>query len=58
MKITYDPIADALYIYFKETDIKVARTETVALGVFADFDGDGKLIGLEVLKASEVMDKK
>ncbi|NOY65516.1 MAG: DUF2283 domain-containing protein [Nitrospirae bacterium] len=58
MKITYDPLADALYIYFKETEIKVARTETITPGVYADFDSDGRLLGLEVIDASEMLDRK
>ena len=31
---------------------------TVTPGVMADFDKDGKLIGIEVLDASEVIGKK
>ncbi|MBI5199433.1 MAG: DUF2283 domain-containing protein, partial [Nitrospirae bacterium] len=34
------------------------ETITVTSGVHADFDKDGKLIGIEVLDASEVMGKK
>lgn len=37
---------------------KVAKTVTIVPGVFADFDRNGKLIGLEVLDASEITDRK
>ncbi|HDZ88083.1 MAG TPA: DUF2283 domain-containing protein, partial [Nitrospirae bacterium] len=53
-----DPERDLMYIYFKGTDIKVARTETITPGVHADFDRDGRLLGLEVIDASEMLDKK
>ena len=58
MKIEYGPEKELLYIYFKETDIKVARTETITPGVHADFDSDGRLLGLEVIDASEMLDRK
>ncbi|RMG04870.1 MAG: DUF2283 domain-containing protein [Nitrospirae bacterium] len=57
MKIEYDPERDLLYIYFKKTDIAVARTETIMPGVHADFDSEGKLLGLEVIDASEILDR-
>ncbi|MCX5868977.1 MAG: DUF2283 domain-containing protein, partial [Proteobacteria bacterium] len=58
MKIEYDQIRDLLYVYFSEPGTKVADTVTVKEGVHADFDKDGKLIGLEVLDASEIVDGK
>jgi uncharacterized protein YuzE len=51
MKIEYDKEGDALYIRIQEKD--VARTQEVSDGVNLDFDGDGRLIGLEVLDASK-----
>ena len=51
MKIEYDKEVDALYIRIQEKD--VARTQEVSDGVNLDFDGDGRLIGLEVLGASK-----
>ena len=47
-----------LYIYFAESETKAAQTITVTPGVHADFDREGKLIGIEVLEASKVMGKK
>jgi uncharacterized protein YuzE len=58
MKIEYDPERDLLYMYFAEPEIKAAETVTIKPGVLADFDKDGKLIGIEVLDAKELMGKK
>jgi uncharacterized protein YuzE len=58
VKLEYDPIRDLLYIYFAEVTVKAAKTVTVVPGVHADFSGEGKLIGIEVIDASEVMGKK
>lgn len=55
MKIEYDPVRDLLYIWFGVPGEKAARTETVVPGVFADFSSEGKLIGIEVLDASELL---
>lgn len=51
MKIEYDKEVDALYIRIQEKD--VARTQEVSDGVNLDFDGENRLIGLEVLDASK-----
>lgn len=58
MKIEYDPLRDLLYVYFKEPLAKAAKTVTVTPGVHADFDRDEKLIGIEVIDASEVIGGK
>ncbi len=58
MKIEYDPDRDLLYIYFAEVETKAVQTVTISPGVHADFDGDGKLMGIEVIEASKVMGKK
>jgi uncharacterized protein YuzE len=58
MKIEYDPERDLLYIYFTDTDKKAAETVTIRPGIHADFDKEGKLIGIEVLEASKLMGKK
>ena len=47
MKIEYDKKVDALYIRIQEKE--VVRTQEVSDGVNLDFDGEGRLIGLEVL---------
>jgi len=58
MRIEYDPERDLLYLSFVETHTKSAETITIKPGVHADFDKNGKLIGIEVLDATEVMGKK
>lgn len=58
MKIEYDPVRDLLYLWFGVPGEKAARTETVVPGVHADFDRQGRLIGIEVLDASEVLQHK
>jgi uncharacterized protein YuzE len=55
MKIEYDPRRDFLYLWFGTLGEKAARTETVTAGVHADFDRHDRLVGIEVLDASEVM---
>jgi len=51
MKIEYDRDVDALYIRLQEKN--VARTIEIGEGLNIDFDDQGKLIGLEVLDATE-----
>lgn len=58
MRIEYDADHDLLYLWFGEVGTKAARTATVTPGVHADFDAQGKLIGLEVLDATEVLGEK
>ena len=58
MKIEYDPVRDLLYLWFAPVGTKAARTVTVTPGVHADLDADGKLIGIEVLDATDVLGQK
>lgn len=55
MKIEYDPARDLLYVWFAPVGTKAAQTVTVTPGVHADFDNNNKLIGLEVLDATEIL---
>ena len=55
MKIEYDSAHDLLYIWLGIPGEKAARTETVTPGVHADFDRQGRLIGIEILEASDVL---
>jgi uncharacterized protein YuzE len=48
MRITYDSEVDALYIRFKEVEVK---SEQLAEGIAADYDSDGRLAGIEILDA-------
>lgn len=51
MKIEYDKEVDALYIRIQEK--KVAHTREIEEGINLDFDSDGKMIGLEIIGATE-----
>ena len=50
MKITYDPEVDALSITFREATV---TTKHLDEGIAADFDADGRLVGIEILDAME-----
>jgi uncharacterized protein YuzE len=58
MKIEYDPQHDLIYLWLSTSGQKAATTVTVAPGLFADLDAAGKLIGIEILDASEVLGGK
>ena len=51
MKIEYDNEIDALYIRLQEK--YVDRTVEIEEGLNVDFDESGKMIGLEVLDATD-----
>jgi YD repeat-containing protein len=48
LRITYDSEVDALYIRFIETTV---ATEHLAEGIAADYDAEGRLVGIEILDA-------
>jgi len=52
MRTTYDPEADAMFIWFGPEGTKSAETEEVAPGIMLDFDDDGRVIGIEELGVS------
>lgn len=58
MRIEYDSKRDLLYLCFAEKEIKAVETVTIRTGVHADFDKEGRLIGIEVIDASEIMGRK
>ncbi|HRT59140.1 MAG TPA: DUF2283 domain-containing protein [Candidatus Paceibacterota bacterium] len=51
MKITYDPEVDVLRILFRDVPIEESGEDKP--GVILDYDKDGKVVGLEVLNASQ-----
>lgn len=62
MRITFDPEANAAYIYLKEpiAQGEVARTEFCDVElrggpVFLSFDAEGHLIGIEILGARDLL---
>ena len=54
MKITYDKYADAMSIVL--ADAEVEETKSVAPGFFADYDADGRVIALEILRTAQKYD--
>jgi uncharacterized protein YuzE len=57
MRVTYDPRADAMYLYLAERTpgtFEVARTEEVSTGVMLDFDAENRVIGIEILSVSKL----
>ena len=56
MEITYDQKSDALNITFKKG--KVAKTVEIAPEINLDLDKKGKPLYLEIIGASEKIDKK
>lgn len=49
MRTSYDPEADAMFIWFGPQGAKSADTREVAPGIMLDLDADGRVIGIEVL---------
>ena len=49
IRTSYDPEADALFVWLVPEGVKSAGTEEVAPGVMLDFDAVGRVIGIEVL---------
>jgi uncharacterized protein YuzE len=56
MRITYDKIADALYIYFRKG--KVKKTIKANKWILIDLDKKGNILGLEILSVSHQIPKK
>jgi len=55
IRTSYDPEADAMFVWFGPESVKSAGTEEVSPGIMLDFDTDGRVIGIEVLDVSERM---
>ena len=53
IRTSYDPEADALFVWFAPEGTKSADTEEVAPGILLDFDASGRAIGIEVLDVRE-----
>ena len=60
MKFEYDKQADAAYIYLDDSIADGQAEKTIELNdnVIVDFDKDGKLLGIEILSASKLLNKK
>ncbi len=57
MKITYDPMVDAVYVYLT-AKIKEPETRHIDEDINLDFDAKMRLVGIEVLDASKRLDLK
>jgi len=51
MRVEYDRDVDALYIKIQEK--KVSHTKEIEEGINLNIDNDGKIIGLEIIGATE-----
>ena len=58
MRTSYDPEADALFVWFGSEGAGSAETQEVAPGIMLDFDAEGRVIGIEVLDVAERMSRK
>ena len=60
MKIEYDKEADVAYIYLKYPlqDGECKKTKELDGHIILDYDGEGKLLGVEILNASKILTKK
>jgi uncharacterized protein YuzE len=56
MRIRYDPSVDILYIRLREGAIE--ESDEITPEIIADYDNHGKLMGIEILDASEVLGGK
>ncbi len=62
MRLTYDPDADAAYVYFVDViaagavkRTEVSGIELVGSVIIVDFDAEGKILGIEILGAGRVL---
>ncbi len=60
MKFEYDREVDAAYIYLEYPLLngKVKKTIEINENIILDFSEDSKLLGVEILNASKVLNKK
>jgi len=54
MKVDYDKHVDILSVVF--SDSLVDESDEVRPGVILDFDANGRVVGMEILEASRLMD--
>ncbi|MDT5042909.1 MAG: hypothetical protein QOE51_3894 [Actinoplanes sp.] len=61
MRMTFDPDANAAYLYIEDKATDCAAIENVVVGrdgkgdIVLDFDADGYLLGVEVIGAAELL---
>ena len=54
MKVTYDPEVDVVRILFSGASVEESDEDKP--GVILDYDGDGNVVGMEILDASKRME--
>ncbi|HGE71228.1 TPA: DUF2283 domain-containing protein [Candidatus Poribacteria bacterium] len=54
MRIRYSQEADAIYIRFNEN--KIVNSDEISDDIIADYDEHGKIVGIEILWASDKAD--
>ena len=45
IRTSYDPEADAMFLWFGPEGVKSASTEEMSPGIMLDFDSEGRVIG-------------
>ncbi len=58
MKIRYDKFVDALYIELHPITPGTAQSKELTDEIVADYTADGKLVGIEILDASQLLGKE
>ncbi len=60
MRMEYDKSIDAAYLYIKDKISKGEIMQTIALNdnIILDFDKNRRLIGIEILSASEIIPRE
>ena len=48
IRTSYDPVADAMFIWLAPEGVQSVETREVSPGVMLDYDAGGRLIGIEV----------
>ncbi|MEO5331425.1 MAG: DUF2283 domain-containing protein [Magnetococcus sp. YQC-5] len=54
MKVIYNPEVDVLRVVFSDTPIDESESEKS--GIILDYDQEGRLVGMEILNASQCME--
>ena len=53
--VSYDPEADAIAVRFAPEGARYVESEEVAPGLVLDYDGNGRVIGVQLLYVSDLL---
>jgi uncharacterized protein YuzE len=53
MRTSYDPEADAMFVWFAPEGTKSATTKEVAPGILLNFDATRNVVGIDILDVRE-----